>query len=98
MSDLIYYENYTVNAEGKQIPDVLSSLGIDTDNVDEVMAEYSDEIAAAGFSEKQISEVAKAIKNGDGIPDEVLAVIADIGAELAANMSTTDSSTVVIEN
>lgn len=86
VSDLIYYENYTINAEGEQIPDVLSGLGIDTDNVDEVMAEYSDEIVAAGFSEKEISEVANAIKNGEGIPDEVLAVIADIGAELADDM------------
>ncbi len=86
-TDLIYHENYTINAEGRQIPDVLSSLGINTDNVDAVMAEYSDEIAAAGFSEKQISEAAKAIKNGDAIPDEVLAVIADLGESIASELN-----------
>lgn len=85
VSDLIYHENYTVNAQGEQVPDVLSSLGIDTDNVDEVMAEYSDEIAAAGFSEEQIAQAAEAIKNGSGIPDEVLAVIASFSENITAN-------------
>ncbi len=84
VSDLIYHENYSINADGKQIPDVLSSLGINTENVDEVMAEYSDEIAAAGISQEQIALATEAIKNGVDIPENVLAVIADIGNDIIA--------------
>ena len=105
VSDLIYHENYSINADGKQIPDVLSSLGIDGENIDDVMAEYSDEIVAAGISQEQITMATEAIKNGVDIPDDVLAVIADIGdkiiaasAEPAASNDVPDGVDTVSEN
>lgn len=82
VSELIYPENYTIDANGRQIPDKKASLDINAENVDAVIAEYADEIAAAGFTDEQMAQAAEAIKNGAELPDEVLAVIADLGVEI----------------
>lgn len=82
VSELIYPDNYTIDATGKQIPDKKASLDINAENVDAVIAEYADEIAAAGFTDEQIAQAAEAIRNGAEIPDEVLAVIAEMGVEI----------------
>ena len=86
VSDLIYHENYTIDPEGMQVPDVLSNLDITADNVDEVMAQYAEEIEAAGFSQDQVEQVAEAIRNGVELPDEVMAVIADLGIEIPVSV------------
>ena len=82
VSELIYPENYTIDANGRQIPDKKASLDINAENVDAVVAEYADEIAAAGFTDEQMAQAAEAIKNGAELPDEVLAVIAEWGVEI----------------
>ncbi len=82
VSELIYDEDYTIDANGRQIPDKKASLDINAENVDAVIAEYADEIAAAGFTDEQMAQAAEAIKNGAEIPDEVLAVIAEMGIEI----------------
>lgn len=82
VSELIYPDSYTIDANGKQIPDKKMSLDINAENVDAVIAEYADEIAAAGFSNEQMAQAAEAIKNGAEIPDDVLAVIAEMGIEI----------------
>lgn len=82
VSELIYPDNYTLDATGKQISDKKASLDINAENVDAVIAEYADEIAAAGFTDEQIAQAAEAIRNGAEIPDEVLAVIAEMGVEI----------------
>ena len=78
VSDLIYHEDYTIDSNGKQVPISKSSVDINADNVEAVMAQYADEIAAAGFSEEQLAQVAEAIKAGGELPEEVMAVIAQV--------------------
>ena len=78
VSDLIYHEDYTIDSNGKQVPISKSSLDINTDNVEAVMAQYADEIAAAGFSEERLAQAAEAIKAGGELPKEVMAVIAQV--------------------
>ena len=78
VSDLIYHEDYTIDSNGKQVPISKSSLDINADNVEAVMAQYADEIAAAGFSEEQLAQAAEAIKAGGELPEEVMAVIAQV--------------------
>ncbi len=82
VSDLIYDDNYTIDANGTQTANKKASIDITADNVDAVIAQYSDEIAAAGFTDEQMAQAAEAIKNGAELPDEVLAVIADLGIEV----------------
>ena len=76
VSDLIYHEDYTIDSNGKQLPISKSSVDINADNVEAVMAQYADEIAAAGFSQEQITQAAEAIKAGGELPEDVMAVIA----------------------
>ena len=85
VSELIYHDDYTINAEGRQIPQVKASIDITPENVDEVMAQYADEIAAAGVTEQQAKIAAQAIKSGAELPEEVRAVIADLGIEITEN-------------
>lgn len=88
VSELIYHDNYTIDPTGKQIPDKKASLDINAENVDAVIAEYADEIAAAGFTDEQMAQAAEAIKNGAELPDEVLAVIAEMGIEVPVMANT----------
>ena len=90
VSDLIYHENYTIDSNGKQIPDVLSSLELTPENVEDVMAQYADVIASAGFSDEQIAQAAQAIKDGSTLPDDVIAVINSIDPSILTYISTTE--------
>ncbi len=82
VSDLIYHDDYTINSNGMQIQQVKAGIDINSDNVDEVMAQYKEEISAAGFTDEQLAMAADAIKNGTEIPDDVMAVIADLGIDI----------------
>ncbi len=82
VSELIYPDSYTIDVNGRQIPDKKMSLDINAENVDAVIAEYADEIAAAGFTDEQMAQAAEAIKNGAELPEEVLAVISEMGIEV----------------
>lgn len=88
VSDLVYDDDYTIDANGTQTANKKASIDITADNVDAVIAEYSDEIAAAGFTDEQMAQAAEAIKNGAELPDEVLAVIADLGIEVPTDATT----------
>lgn len=72
VDELILHENYTIDANGEQQP-TAQSLNISDEKVEEVMAKYHDEIAAAGISDEQLSAAVEAIKNGDlsVLPDEL---------------------------
>lgn len=89
VSELIYHENYSIDAAGKQVPDQKTALDINItpENVDAVIAQYSTEIAAAGFTEEQVALAAQAVKNGAEIPQEVLAVISQAGVEIPVSSS-----------
>ncbi len=85
VGDLIYWDNYTIDANGKQIPDLASDLDINAENVDEVIAQYSDQLSELGIPEEKISEAAAAVKGGADIPEEVYAAIADIAGNMKNN-------------
>lgn len=100
VSELIYHDNYSIDAAGKQIPDQKTALDINItpENVDAVIAQYSTEIAAAGFTEEQIAQAAQAIKNGAEIPQEVLAVISQAGIEIPVSGSAVIDTNVPAES
>lgn len=78
VNDLIYHEDYSINAEGRQIPIQKASLELSAENVDEVMAQYSEELSSLGFTEEQLNMAAAAIKGGAEIPAEVQEVISHL--------------------
>lgn len=77
VSELIYTGDYTIDANGMQIPNVQSNAEITANNVDEVMAQYSDQLKAAGFTDDQLQLAAQAVKNGAEVPDEVYEALAE---------------------
>ena len=77
VSELIYTENYTIDPNGMQIPIVQSNTEITPENVDEVMAQYSEQLHSAGVSAEQMALAAQALKSGAEIPDEVYEALAD---------------------
>lgn len=99
VSDLIFWEDYTINSNGVQIPISKSSIDISIESVDEVMAQYADEIAAAGLTEEQVAQIAEAIKAGGEMPEKVLEVMAAVGVftdgSLLINTATTQTSEAV---
>lgn len=100
VSELIYHDNYSIDAAGKQIPDQKTALDINItpENVDAVIAQYSAEIAAAGFTEEQAALAAQAVKNGAEIPQEVLAVISQAGIEIPVSAVVDTSGSASAEN
>ena len=77
VSELIFTEDYTIDNAGRQIPAVQSAREITPENVEEVMAEYSDRLTAAGFTEEQLALAVQAVKNGAEVPDEVYDALAE---------------------
>ncbi len=100
VSELIYHDNFSIDAAGKQIPDQKTALDINItpENVDAVIAQYSAEIAAAGFTEEQVALAAQAVKNGAEIPQEVLAVISQAGVEIPVSAVVDTSGSSSAEN
>ena len=78
VSELIYTENYSIDSNGMQIPAVQSNTEITPENVEEVMAEYSDKLHSAGFTDEQMALAAQAVKNGAEIPTEVYEALAQM--------------------
>ena len=96
VSDLIFHEDYSVNADGEQVQHVKSSTQLTPENVEQVMAVYSDELSALGLTEEQLSQAVAAVKGGADIPDEAAAVIAQFMDDLNnKNADNTTSDTVV---
>lgn len=87
VSELIYWDNYTIDSAGKQIPDLQSSINLTPEKVEEVISEYSDEIAAAGLSNEQIIKAAEALKGGTEIPADIAADIPEDIREVIAQFS-----------
>ena len=84
VSELIYQDGYKVDSNGMQIPDVQSSIDISPDNIDEVMAQYSDRLKGAGITDEQLAMAAQAVKSGADIPDGVYEAIAEVLAPQTA--------------
>ncbi len=80
VGELIYREDYTIDANGEQSPVSKSSIELSEKDIEEVMAKYSDELSAYGITEAQLAEAAAMLKGGgsSGLPEEALAVIAQL--------------------
>lgn len=99
VKDMIYTENYTIDAQGKQVPAVKSSIELTEEKIEQVLAQYSDKIKAAGITDEQIQAAKSAIKNGDlsALPTElqpfaeqVMAQIGKDGVPLDNNSDISD--------
>ena len=101
VKDMIYTENYTIDAQGKQVPAVKSSIELTEERLEQVLAQNSDKIKAAGITDEQIQAARNAIKNGDlsALPSElqpfaaeVMAQIGKDGVPLSGDTAVEDSS------
>lgn len=92
VSELIYTENYSIDANGMQIPLVQSATDITPENVDEVIAQYSDQLKAAGFTEDQLAIAAQAVRNGADVPKEVCEALAAMQVTTAEAAPVTSSA------
>lgn len=92
VGELIYTSDYTIDANGMQIPTVQSSTVITPDNADEVLAQYSDDLKAAGFTDEQLTAAVQAVKDGAEIPEQVAEVLAGLSANAVRSAADTTSS------
>ena len=94
VKDLIYPDNYTIDANGRQIPTSQSSISLSEEKIEAVMAQYSDMIAAAGITDEQIAEAISAIKSGDlsKLPAELQPLAAEVMARVNAGTSSGSST------
>lgn len=85
VKELIYEDNYTIDSTGKQIP-VSQSITITDEKIEQVMAQYSDKISAAGITDEQLAAAMKAIKSGsvDDLPSELRPLALEVLAQLTA--------------
>lgn len=80
VSDLIFWEDYTIDATGEQQPVVQSVLPFDDEEIAAAVSEYSDQLSAAGVSDDQLEQVISAVRNGDFsmLPPQAQEVIAQV--------------------
>ena len=95
VKELIYSDNYTIDANGKQIPTSQSSINLSVEDIEEVMAQYSDRLTAAGVTEEQLAAAVAAIKRGDlsVLPAELQPLAAEVLARVNGTSSSSSSST-----
>lgn len=91
VNELIFKDNYTIDSSGKQIP-VSQSITITDEKIEQVMAQYSDKIAAAGITDEQIAAAVAAIKSGkiDALPKELQPLALEVLAKVNAAPDTPD--------
>lgn len=92
VEDMIYFDNYTINSDGTQVPVSESLIEFSDEKIEAVMKQYSGQIAASGVTEEQLSAAVAAIKSGDisSLPDEIKPIAAQVLAKI--NAADTDSS------
>lgn len=83
VSELIYSGDYTIDANGMQIPTVQSSSVITPENAGEVLAQNADRLKAAGFTDEQIDRAEQAVKSGAELPEVIAQVIAGTEGDAA---------------
>ena len=85
VNELIFHDNYTIDATGKQLPVSKSAIDFSNENIQQVMAQYSDVIAASGLSDQQIALAVSAIRNGsiDALPAELQPLAMEVLARLS---------------
>lgn len=93
IDELVLHKNYTIDANGEQQP-TAQSLSLTDKQVEEVMAKYRGELTAAGMTEEQLSEAAKAVKSGDlsALPEELRPLAQEVIARIKNDTSDTSAS------
>lgn len=93
IDELVLHDNYTIDANGEQQP-TAQSLSLTDKQVEEVMAKYRGELTAAGMTEEQLSEAAKAVKSGDlsALPEELRPLAQEVIARIKNDTSDTSAS------
>lgn len=90
VSDLIYPDNYAIDANGQQVPISQSSPVLTPENVEQVLAQNSELLARAGVTDEQVSAAVAAVKGGD-IPEDIAAMLSEYGIETALNINQADN-------
>ena len=93
VNELIYKDNYTIDANGKQIPSE-DAMTIAEEKIEAVIAQYSDKLAMLGFTEEQIELAKNAVKSGDisSLPIELQPIAEEVMAQVTADASGTASA------
>lgn len=91
VSELIYADNYTIDANGRQSPTAQSSINLTDEKIEEVLAQYSDSLKAAGVTDEQIAAAVAAIKLGDlsVLPAELQPLAAEVMARVSREADST---------
>ncbi len=84
VEDLIFFDNYSINSDGRQIPVSESLIDFSNEKIEQVMAQYSDQITAAGITDEQLAAAVAAIKSGDlsELPDEIKPIATQVMAKI----------------
>lgn len=91
VEDLIFFDNYSINSDGRQVQISESLIEFNEEKIEQVMAQYSDQITAAGITDEQLAAAVAAIKSGDlsKLPDEIKPIATQVMAKInAANGET----------
>jgi len=94
VEDLIFFDNYSINSDGRQVQISESLIDFSNEKIEQVMAQYSDQISAAGITDEQLTAAVAAIKSGDisELPDEIKPIATQVMAKInAANGETSQT-------
>lgn len=91
VNELIYKDNYTIDANGTQKPTAEGAVKFSDEQIEAVMAQYSDMIAALGLTDKQIAQAKEALKNGD--PSALPTELQPFAQEVMEVMASADAET-----
>lgn len=93
VGELIYKDNYTIDANGRQLPTAEGALTLPDEEVEEVMSQYSDLFETFGLTEEQIAQAEEALKSGDlsTLPENVRPFALEVMARASENTSDTTS-------
>ncbi len=94
VEDLIFFDNYSINSDGRQVQISESLIDFSNEKIEQVMAQYSDQITAAGITDEQLAAAVAAIKKGDlsELPDEIKPIATQVMAKInAANGETSQT-------
>lgn len=89
INDLVYKDNYTIDANGKQIPSE-DAVKFTDEQIEAVMAQYSDKLALFGLTDEQIEQAKEAIKSGklEALPLELQPFAEEVMAKVSDNGTT----------
>lgn len=87
VNDLILKDNYTIDPNGKQIKSENSAentANITDEQIEAVMAQYSDKLAALGLTEQQLTQARAALKSGNvsTLPKELQPIVREVLAHI----------------